>query len=42
MPVYRLPVANTDCTSPGCACRGRIRRYPSDPTDEQWEVLDGW
>lgn len=40
MSVYRLPAPNTSCDSPGCAYRDRIRRYPSDLTDEQWAVLE--
>ena len=40
MSVYRVPVENTRCGSPGCACRDRIRRYPSDLTDEQWAVVE--
>ena len=39
MPVYRALVdrANTSC--PGCWCRDRVRSYPSDLTDAEWEVL---
>ena len=25
---------------PVCVCRDRVRRYPSDLTDEQWRLLD--
>lgn len=39
MPVYPTPDADTSCASPGCACHGRARRYPSDLTDEQWVLL---
>jgi transposase len=28
------------CASPGCLCRDRVPRYPSDLTDEQWAVLE--
>jgi hypothetical protein len=41
MPVY--PVAAgpaTSCASPGCWCRDRRPRYPSDLTDRQWAVLE--
>lgn len=40
MSVYRLAAPNTSCDWPGCACRDRARRYPSDLTDEQWVVLE--
>ena len=40
MSVYPVAVTNTKCASPGCACHGRRRRYPSDLTDEQWQVLE--
>lgn len=30
--------ANTRC--PGCLCRDRVRRYPSDLTDAQWKILE--
>jgi transposase len=28
------------CASPGCWCRDRVPRYPSDLTGEQWAVLE--
>jgi transposase len=40
MSVYRVEAAKASCGVSGCACRDRIRRYPSDLTDEQWEVLE--
>lgn len=39
MSVYRVEAAEASCGVSGCACRDRVRRYPSDLTDEQWEVL---
>ena len=41
MPVYPVAArAATSCASPGCPCRDRVPRYPSDLTDEQWKVLE--
>ena len=40
MPVYPAAAWNASCTSPGCWCRDRLPRYPSDLTDEQWAVLE--
>jgi transposase len=42
MPVYPAAARNasTGCASPGCWCRDRVPRYPSDLTDEQWAVLE--
>lgn len=41
MPVYPITVVHASrCTSPGCACRTRTRRYPSDLTDQQWALLE--
>lgn len=41
MPVYPITAADArTCASAGCACRGRIRRYPSDLTDQEWAVLE--
>ncbi|HYA50929.1 MAG TPA: IS5 family transposase [Streptosporangiaceae bacterium] len=41
MPVYPAAARNaTSCASPGCWCRDRVPRYPSDLTDEQWAVLE--
>jgi hypothetical protein len=31
--LLRIPV----CATPGCWCRDRVARYPSDLTDAQWE-----
>ena len=39
MTVYPLRSQNTNCPVTGCACRDRVRSYPSDLTDAQWEVL---
>src|SRR5262245_23014478 len=40
MPVYPAAAGNARCASPGCWCRDRAPRYPSDLTDEQWAVLE--
>lgn len=32
--------ASVSCASPGCWCRDRVPRYPSDLTDQQWAVLE--
>jgi transposase len=40
MPVYPAAAWNASCASPGCWCRDRRPRYPSDLTDEQWAVLE--
>jgi transposase len=42
MPVYPAGTRNasTSCASPGCWCRDRVPRYPSDLTGEQWAVLE--
>lgn len=29
----------SDCRVPGCLCRRRVPRYPSDTTDAEWEIL---
>jgi transposase len=39
MPVYRVNALSTSCLVNGCLCRDRVRSYPSDLTDAQWEVL---
>jgi transposase len=39
MSVYPVTASNTNCATPGCWCRDRVARYPSDLTDAQWEVL---
>lgn len=39
MPVHPVTAPNTKCGTPGCWCRDRAARYPSDLTDAQWEVL---
>jgi transposase len=38
MSVYRADVVGAS-TCPGCWCRDRVPRYPSDLTDAQWGVL---
>jgi transposase len=42
MPVYPPAARNASpsCASPGCWCRDRVPRYPSDLTGEQWAVLE--
>ncbi len=40
MPVYPVPARNASCSSPGCWCRDRVPRYPSDLTGAQWAVLE--
>jgi transposase len=40
MPVYPAVAGVVTCVSPGCLCRDRVPRYPSDLTDEQWAVLE--
>src|SRR6266498_4017681 len=40
MPVYPLTAWKPSCTSPGCWCRDRVPRYPSDLDDAQWAVLE--
>jgi transposase len=40
MSVYRVEAAKASCGVSGCACRDRTRCYPSDLTDEQWQVLE--
>jgi hypothetical protein len=39
MPVYPLAARSASCASPGCRCHDRRPVYPSDTTDEQWQVL---
>lgn len=39
MSVYPVAVADASCATPGCWCRDRVARYPSDLTDAQWELL---
>ena len=41
MLVYPVaPQFATRCPSPGCWCRDRVPRYPSDLSDDQWKVLE--
>jgi transposase len=39
MPVYPTEISRASCAHPGCLCRDRVARYPSDLADAQWEVL---
>jgi transposase len=39
MPVYRAGAFGASTACPGCWCRDRRPRYPSDMTDAQWRVL---
>lgn len=39
MPVYPVVASNTSCATPGCWCRDRVGCYPSDLTDQEWDVL---
>lgn len=41
MPVYPTEAARASCAHPGCLCRDRRPRYPSDLTDAQWDLLRG-
>ena len=40
MLVYSVEAGKASCRVPGCVCRDRVRRYPSDLTDEQWRLLE--
>ena len=40
MPVYPAAAQDASCALPGCWCRDRVPRYPSDLSDEQWAVLE--
>ena len=40
MPVYPLGAPGASSACPGCLCRDRVPRYPSDMTDGQWRVLE--
>src|SRR6266498_3134413 len=39
MPVYPLTAWKPSCTSPGCWCRDRVPRYPSDLCDAVFYVV---
>jgi transposase len=39
MSSYRLGALGASLTCPGCLCRDRVRRYPSDLSDAEWVVL---
>ena len=40
MSVYSVAAGKANCRVSGCACRDRMPRYPSDLTDDQWELLE--
>lgn len=40
MSSYLLDALGASTTCPGCLCRDRVRRYPSDLTDAQWKILE--
>jgi transposase len=40
MSVYPAGASGTSTTCPGCLCRDRVPRYPSDMSDGQWRVLE--
>lgn len=40
MSSYLLAALGANTTCPGCLCRDRVRRYPSDLTDAQWKILE--
>lgn len=40
MPSYLLDALGASTACPGCLCRDRGRRYPSDLTDAQWKILE--
>lgn len=40
MSVYPVAAGKASCRVAGCACRDRMPRYPSDLTDQQWELLE--
>jgi len=39
MTVYRVEADKASCRVSGCACHGRVPRYPSDLSDAEWELL---
>jgi transposase len=39
MSVYRVEAAKASCRVPGCVCRDRVPRYPSNMTDAEWALL---
>jgi transposase len=39
MSVYPVAGWHASCAAPGCWCRDRVARYPSDLSDAQWELL---
>lgn len=40
MPLYPVVAEKASCRVRGCACRDRERRYPSDLTDQQWQLVE--
>jgi transposase len=39
MSVYPVAADIASCSIAGCACHGRVPRYPSDMTDAEWDIL---
>jgi transposase len=39
MSSYPLGAVSASLTCPGCLCRDRVRRYPSDLSDAEWALL---
>ena len=39
MRVYPVETSKPSCANAGCRCCDRTPRYPSDVTDEQWQLL---
>ena len=40
MPVYPAGASGATTSCPGCLCRDRVPRYPSDLSDAQWKILE--
>ena len=40
MSSYLFAVLGASTACPGCLCRDRVRRYPSDLSDAQWKILE--
>lgn len=40
MSVYPFGAVGASFVCPGCPCRDRMRRYPSDMTDAQWRIVE--
>jgi hypothetical protein len=39
MSVYLVEATKASCRVSGCACHDRVRCYPLDVTDAEWELL---